>query len=161
MKLSARKVTSLRGNVQISLRDHQLSDIGYLETGLDENSQTNLLSLNLQANSIRDIRPIQSFVNLWVLNLRLNVELIDYSPLATMKVIGKLTVTSAPLDSRQMTSLAKTLRRMVIVELAFDETHFEDYQAFWKQKPSADNFEQLVWAFPQCWIINKRFIDFQ
>ena len=100
MKLSARKVTSLRGNVQISLKDHQLSDIGYLETGLDENSQTNLLSLDLQANSIRDIRPIQSFVNLWVLNLRLNVELIDYSPLATMKVIGKLTVTSAPLDSR-------------------------------------------------------------
>ena len=73
-----------------------------------------------------------SFVNLWVLNLRLNIELIDYSPLAAMKVIGKLTVTSAPLDSRQMVSLSRTLRRMVIVELALDETHFEDYQAFWK-----------------------------
>ena len=132
MKLSARKATSLRGNVQISLRDHQLSDISYLDTALDENSQNNLLSLDLQANSISDISPVMSFVNLWVLNLRLNIELIDYSPLAAMKVIGKLTVTSAPLDSRQMVSLSRTLRRMVIVELALDETHFEDYQAFWK-----------------------------
>ena len=100
MKLSARKATSLRGNVQISLRDHQLSDIGYLDSALDENSQNNLLSLDLQANSISDISPVMSFINLWVLNLRLNIELIDYSPLAAMKVIGKLTVTSAPLDSR-------------------------------------------------------------
>ena len=79
------------------MRGQQIGDITCLETGLDENSQTSLLSLDLHDNLIRGIKPLHCFVNLWVLDLGRNVEIVDYSALAHLKMIGRLTV-AAPVS---------------------------------------------------------------
>ena len=105
MKLSRTKVTSLRGNVQINLRGHQIRDITSLETGLDENSQTNLLSLDLGDNMIQEIKSLHCFVNLWVLDLGKNIEIVDYSALVHVKMIGRLAVAAPPDGSEAQISL--------------------------------------------------------
>lgn len=87
MKLPVSKLPCYKGNFQIDLSNSALTDVSNLKH-LDPNTRRSLLYLNLSRNSLRSIKVLESFCNLWVLNLSHNSELQDYSPLESLRVVG-------------------------------------------------------------------------
>ena len=49
---------------------------------------------------IQEIKSLHCFVNLWVLDLGKNIEIVDYSALVHVKMIGRLAVAAPPDGSK-------------------------------------------------------------